>query len=193
MKGVLMTLAIIKKISVFFLFGLSFLVHFMYSIFPNDFFIVFFPVNESIWEHMKIIYTTILIYGGLEYFIIRYFKIPIHNYLFSLFVTSFIGIPIYLILFFPFFTRGFHNLSIHLIILFVTYIICSYISYFILTKKNILYHDWICIFFIIIGYIIFGYLTYHPLKNDLFFDPKAEKYGIHDYIIMNEKREHFVL
>lgn len=188
-----MTLAIIKKISVFFLFGLSFLVHFIYSIFPNDLFLIFFPVNESIWEHMKIIYTTILIYGVLEYFIIRYFKISIHNYLFSLLVISFIGIPIYLMLFSPFFIRGFHHLSIHLIILFVTYMICSYISYFILTKKSFLYHDWICIFFIIVGYIIFGYLTYHPLKNDLFFDPKAEKYGIHDYIIMNEKREHFVL
>ena len=70
-----MKLSTIKKISVFGLFGMSFLTHFIYNIFPNPLFAIFFPVNESIWEHMKLLSTTILLYGIIEYFLLKHYNI----------------------------------------------------------------------------------------------------------------------
>lgn len=57
----------IKIISTIGIFLLSFVFHFMYEWFPNLVFSFVFPVNESIWEHMKVIVTSTLVYGIIEY------------------------------------------------------------------------------------------------------------------------------
>ena len=62
-------------------------------------------------------------------------------------------------------------------ILFITYIIVYYISYYIL-KHDECNYNFIWIIFIILGYTTFIYLTYNPIKNQLFFDTKDEIYGI---------------
>ena len=74
-----MNLKKIKIINVIFLFVLSFLWHFGYNLFPNNFTALFFPVNESIWEHMKIIYGCILVGSVLQYFLCKKYKIKINN------------------------------------------------------------------------------------------------------------------
>lgn len=178
-----MKLLSLKKWSILLLFGLSFLTHFLYEWFPNNLFAIFFPVNESIWEHMKMLYTTIILYGGIEYFILRKLNLSVHNYLFSVFVSAICSIPIYLILFLPFYQKGFHQMIFYFIIMLITYAICSCISYYIMTRKQMKYQSYISVGFIIFGFIILGYLTYHPLKNSLFFDPQEEKYGLYDYTI----------
>lgn len=178
-----MKLATIKKISVFLIFGLSFLTHFIYDWFPNSLFSIFFPVNESIWEHMKMLYTTILLYGIIEYFILKHFNIKVNNYMLSLFISSIISIPVYLIIFLPFYYNGINNMLFFIVVMFITCIICECISYKIMKVKEIKYQNLISIILIIITYIIFGYLTYKPLKNDLFLDNEDEKYGINEYII----------
>lgn len=178
-----MKLSTIKKISVFGLFGMSFLTHFIYNIFSNPLFAIFFPVNESIWEHMKLLSTTILLYGIIEYFLLKHYNIKVNNFLLSLFITSVISIPIYLIIFLPFYYKGINSMFFYLLVMFITYIICCCISYYVLKFKEIKYQNVISIIFIIIIYIIFGYLTYNPLKNDMFFDTEEEKYGINEYIL----------
>ena len=178
-----MKLSTIKKISVFGLFGMSFLTRFIYNIFPNPLFAIFFPVNESIWEHMKLLSTTILLYGIIEYFLLKHYNIKVNNFLFSLFIMSVISIPIYLIIFLPFYYKGINSMFFYLLVMFITYIICCCISYYILKFKEIKYQNIISIIFIIIIYIIFGYLTYNPLKNDMFFDTEEAKYGINEYIL----------
>ena len=82
-------------------FALCFLTHFFYSWFPNTLFSIFFPVNESIWEHMKMLYTTILLNGIIEYFLLKKFNVENKNFLLLLFIKSIMIIPIYLIIFLP--------------------------------------------------------------------------------------------
>ena len=55
-----MKLKTIKIISILGIFIISFLSHFIYQIIPNFITSIFFPVNESIFEHMKIIFTSTL-------------------------------------------------------------------------------------------------------------------------------------
>ena len=58
-----MNLKVIKILSVFGIFLLSFITHNGYDIFPNTLTSFFFPVNESIFEHMKMIYTDYIIWS----------------------------------------------------------------------------------------------------------------------------------
>ena len=59
----------IKIISIFIMFALSFLSHFAYETIPNFISSILFPVNESIWEHMKLLSTPVLLYMIIEYFV----------------------------------------------------------------------------------------------------------------------------
>lgn len=164
-------------------FLLCFLTHFLYDFFPNPVFSIFFPVNESIWEHMKMLYTTILIYGIIEYFIFKKFNYKYNNFLLSIFLKSIISIPIYLVIFLPFYYNFGENMLITFTILFLTIVLVNYIGYKIQQSNEIKYQNIIAIIGIIIVYIIMGILTYNAPHNELFFDTQDEKYGINDYLI----------
>ena len=65
----------------------------------------------------------------------------------------------------------------------VDIIISQAISYYILKNKTNKKLNFISLTLIILTYIVFSYLTYYPIKNELFFDIKEEKYGLNNYNI----------
>lgn len=164
-------------------FALCFFTHFLYEWLPNPIFSLIFPVNESIWEHMKMIYTTILLYGIIEYFILKKFEITPNNFLISIFLKSIIAIPVYLAIYLPIYYTFCENMIVTFIILFITFILVNIIGIKIQESKEIKYQNIISIIGIIIVYIIMGILTYNHPHYDLFFDTQEEKYGIDDYLI----------
>ena len=170
-------------IGIFGIFFLCILTHFIYDIFPCTFTAIFFPVNESIWEHMKMLFTTILLYHGLEYTYLYFKKITIPNFSIATFISAILAIPIYLILFLPIYYHMGENLLITLLLLLIVIAMIQYIHYKIITYKKIPYQCILAITSIIITYIILGYLTYNPPLTHLFFDTEHEKYGIHHYNI----------
>lgn len=172
----------IKIINVIIIFLLSFISHFMYEWFPNSLTSIFFPVNESIFEHMKIIYTTYFIYSIFEYFILIKMKISFNNFLFNVFITPLLGIICYLIIYLPLYYLFGENMIISITLLLIIYILMNIISYYILRYKKIKNNDYISIIGIIVIYLIFGYLTYNPPLNDLFYDYNNSKYGIDLYV-----------
>ena len=91
----------LKIIMTIIIFLLAFPFHFFYDKFSNFIFSIFFPVNESIWEHMKLLFTSIIFSGVIEYIIIKKKDVKVNNYLLSLFIPAILSIPIYLIIFLP--------------------------------------------------------------------------------------------
>lgn len=177
-----MNLKKFKVISIICTFLLSFLTHFLYDWFPNSLFSIFFPVNESIWEHMKLLFTTILLYEIIEYILFKKNKIKVNNFLFASFITSIISIPIYLIMFLPIYYKIGEKMIITLMIMFITIVIAESIKYKLFTVKELQFTV-LAMVSIIISYICFGLLTYYPPEYELFFDTINEKYGIHKYLI----------
>ena len=177
-----MNLKNIKIIGLFGIFLLCFLFHFIYDWFPNSLFSIFFPVNESIWEHMKLIYSSYVFYGIIDYLLIKKNKISINNFLIQLLLIPIIGIILYLIIFIPIYNLVGENMIVSIGLLFIIIIIEQLISYFMLIKKEIKYQNIIGIIGIILIYILFGYLTYKPIENYLFFDVLNSKYGINIYV-----------
>lgn len=165
-----------KIIATIIIFILSFPSHFLYQIFPNPLFSFFFPVNESIFEHMKIIYTTTLLYGIIEYYTLK--KEKYNNFPLQLFLTSFLGIILYLILYLPIrFLIG-EYLPISILLLLITYTIMQILSYYLLKAKEYPLLNKLAIPLIIIIYIIIILLTYNPPHNLLFYDTNTKSYGI---------------
>ena len=168
----------IKIIMTIVLFGLSFLAHYIYTWFPNFITSIFFPVNESIWEHMKIIYTCILIGSIIEFIIYKTKGIKVNNFYINILITSISSIILYLAIYLPLEDMFSHNTFIAISLLLIIFIISQIISYYILNLKEIPNQKIIGFILIILSYMFFTYLTYYPLYNDLFIDKQTNKYGI---------------
>ncbi len=170
-----------KIISTIGIFILCFLFHSIYQLLHCTLTAIFFPVNESIWEHQKLMFTSIVIYGIIDYIILQRFKIKYNNFFTSLFISAFTIIPIFLIIYLPFYYKIGPKMSLNIGIMLIAIIISQIISYYILKSKNFDKLNIISFILIIISYIVLAYLTYNPIKSELFFDTKDEKYGLNIY------------
>lgn len=170
-----------KIISVIGIFILCFLFHFVYELIPSKITSIFFPVNESIWEHMKLIFTSVIFYGIIDYIILNKFKIKFNNFFISLFISAFTIIPIFLTIYLPFYHKIGPKMFLNISVMLIAIIISQIISYYILKSKSCDKGNIISFVLIIISYIVLGYLTFNPIKNYLFFDTEKEKYGINNY------------
>lgn len=173
-----MSLRKIKIINLFVVFGLSFLFHFMYKWLPNPIFSIFLPVNESIWEHMKILTTSILVGSLLDYILLEKNNLLYRNFIFQMSLTSIIAVPIYLLMFIPLYSVFGESMFISISVMFITYVIVEIISYKILKSKEVSIMKYLGIPLVLLMYVIFTYLTYKPIHNYLFYDTKESKYGI---------------
>ena len=139
---------------------------------------IFFPINESIWEHMKLLVTPVLIFSLIEYIIYNKKDISYNNFIFSYSISMLIGIISYLVIYLPIHYIFGHSSIFAIILLFFIFMIIEIISYYIMRYRNIRYGNIIGLGIIIVMYIIFGYLTYYPIEIDLFYDDSKNVYGI---------------
>lgn len=173
-----MNLKKIKILAIISIFLLSFVFHFVYDLVPGVITSLFFPVNESIWEHMKLIFTGTLFFSVIEYFLLRKYNITYHNYYFSLFVSSVISFIFYLIVYLPLYNYYGENMFISISLLFIVILVFQGISYYILEGKHIKYINIMSVILIISTFIIFIYFTYRPPAGYIFYDIVKGGYGI---------------
>jgi len=169
-----------KKLTIIFIiiaFLLCFLFHFVYDWFPNFITSIFFPVNESIFEHMKILFGSILTSTIIQKLIVKYKYEIINNIWFAGFFSAFLSIPIFLIMFLPIYYILGENLVITIIIMFITIVICGFVYYKIINKEKLNLNIFVFLFTFIV-YSIFTFFTYFPLENNFFIDPTTKTYGI---------------
>ncbi len=168
----------IKIVGVFISFILAIIFHFIYGWVPNSIISVIAPVNESIWEHMKLIVTPSIIFSIFEYFIYKKKDIEFNNFILSYAISSILGIIVYLLLYIPLNDIFGHKAYIAISLLFLILIFVQIVSYYIINRKNIKHSSDVGILLILIIYFAFGYLTYHPPKINLFYDYMNKGYGI---------------
>ena len=125
-----MTLKKAKIIAIFGIFSICFFAHFFYSWFPNVLFSIFFPVNESIWEHMKIIFTSILIYSIVDYVLLKMFNICFNNFITNIFLAGIFSIISFLIIYLPFNYLFGENIFLNIFVLFISIELYKFFIYF---------------------------------------------------------------
>ena len=163
-----MSIKKLKLIGLVVAFILPFPLHFLYELFPNFLTSIFAPVNESIFEHIA---------GITQKLIVKAKKLDINNVCFSNFLAAISSIPIFLVMFLPYYYFVGESLIITIIIMFIAIFLAELISYKIMQLPKFKMEN-ITILSAIITYIIFTIFTYHPLENAFFIDPLTQTYGI---------------
>ena len=174
---IILTLKKIKIINVVVFFALSFLWHFVYDLFPNFFTAIFFSVNESIWEHMKIIFGVIVFGSLISLIIMNKFKVKYNNFYVEIVTKGILGVIFYLAIFIPLYNWIGENMFISIGLMLITYIVMEFIGYKILLLDE-LEIKILPIILIVLCYILFALLTFYPPYNTIFFDETKLIYGI---------------
>lgn len=141
------------------IFLLCFLFHYLYDIVKLPVLRIFLPTSESIFEHIKMLFTANVIFS--------LFTNDANKYLKAL-VRGFLSCSILLIIYIPLFLKVGENLPLTLIILFTSIFISEGITLKI--KKYSKTINYFSIFILLIIYFSFLCLTDQPLSNFLFQD-----------------------
>jgi len=177
-------LKLIKSLSIWgavFVIVVGTLLHFCYEWSGNNFIVgLFAPVNESPWEHMKLAFTPIILFGFIDFY---YLKSKVKNLCFAL--VKEIGVAIVFILAVFYIYTSFTGDSI------LAVDISSFIAGIILAKWfgcDILmgkFKKWefkglniICALLLVIISSFFIIATLDPPRLNLFQDPNNASYGI---------------
>lgn len=155
-----------------------FLFHNLYNWFPNFLTASFFPVNESLFEHLKLMFTTQIIISLIIYLILKLKRIKFSNYLLGLLISTIVTISLFFLIYLPIYNRFGENLFLTMSIYLITLIIGNIIFYLISKRKHEFLLNLISLVIISIIAVILIYFTFNPLKNDFFFDSIEEIYGI---------------
>ncbi|MBQ9834190.1 MAG: hypothetical protein IJO33_03260 [Bacilli bacterium] len=167
MKNIIKVL--IRSVSIYLL---NFPAHFLYGYFPNNFTALFFPVNESIFQHMKMIFTCYIIF----YLIIKIFKYKEENITTKCLISSLSCIIFFLIIYIPIYLNYNENLVFTLILLFLSIVFGEFITSLINIKSKT--SNKLAVLAIISIFIFSAYLTFNPLDNFWFFDPMNRTYDM---------------
>ena len=155
-------------------FLLGFIVHGMYSWFPS-FFTSIFPVNESLYEHVKLVYLSpilsVIIVG-------LFYHYKINNIFYGIFISILFNILFFYILYLPIYYLLGNSMIMTLIVYFISIVASNYIYYLIIQKRYHKNYNILGIVLLIIGIIGLTYLSYYPPKVDFFKDPENNTYGI---------------
>ena len=158
-------------------FLVGFLVHYLYQWIPNVITTIF-PVNESLFEHMKLIYYSPIISSIILYLWFKKKNYLINNYVFGLIVSTVFNIIIFYLVYLPLYYEFGQSMLVTLIIYFITICLSNYLYYLIIEINNSKKLNRISLVMIIVIGGILTYFTYHPLKIDFFKDPESKVYGI---------------
>ena len=155
------------------------LLHFTYEWSGNNLFVgSFSAVNESIWEHLKLVFYPMLIAMIVEYFFI---KENVNNYIEAKTIGIFTAISFIVIAFFTYSgIIGTSIIVIDILIFIFSIILGECIAYKLMKRKNesTVLSTSLSIIILIFFLLCFMIFTYLPLEVNLFRDITTGTYGI---------------
>lgn len=163
-------------ISAFLIFSITgTLLHFTYKLSGKNVVVgIFSSVNESVWEHIKLLLTPIFAYNTIRYVLnyqTNYFVMLFFELLVAIFgISTLYKIKLKII--------GEKSPIINLLIFYIVALLCSITGYIIENIYVPNYINMVSIFGCIAIYIIYMLFTVCPPKKDIFKDPITGNYGI---------------
>jgi uncharacterized protein (DUF983 family) len=155
------------------------LLHFVFELTGNSLWVAaFVPVNESVWEHLKLGYTSFLIFGLIEY---RYIGKVVNNFWMAR-LRGILTMNLFIVVGFQLYTlftvRNIFWIDISLYV--VGGILCQYevLRWYESEPVKPARQKLSLAAFILIG-IIFAWFTWNPPAFELFMDKNTSSYGIY--------------
>ena len=171
-------------ISTIIVMGFSVLFHSVYKYIPCLFTSLLFPVNESLWEHGKMIMLSYICLTIIEKIFYKENNSVIFSNLISSLICMILDFTIFGLIYFYIL-----NTKDNMIVTIITYLICIVIS--LIIKEKFLKIEYnknntiISIIIYITIWIIFIIFTYYPLRLPFFYDYNKNIYGISNKTISN--------
>lgn len=163
-------------VSCIFIAILGTLLHFTYEFFGENIFVApFCAINESVWEHLKLLFFPMLLTTIFGYF---YIGKNAPNFLCSKLFEIVLSM-LFIIVFFYTYTgiMGKSIVFIDITSFFVAVILGEYLSYKLMIR-DFRCNNLMAIFVLIIILICFMVFTYFPPNIEIFKDPVTNQYGI---------------
>lgn len=154
------------------------ILHFTFKWSKNNIVIgIFSAVNESVWEHIKLLLTPIFIYSFIDFLLNK------NRYLFTLSIELVLSIFL-IIIFYELKLMLFGNKKNYLNILcfYITCFIISFIHCFLKTIQIPILLNNLSIFVVLLILIMYLTFTVFPIKMKYFKDPVTGKYGINEFV-----------
>lgn len=155
--------------------GLSFLFHSVYDKFPNTLTSILFPVNESIFEHNKMILLSFFIWSLIDKFLLKNDRPFLTNFIAAIICILILDVtftPIYL------YVLKMNDNLVLVIALYVVSTIIGLISASNIVKKISTFDDNEHLLSFLVLALVFAFLTYNPPHLAIFFDYTGGFYGI---------------
>jgi len=156
----------------------GFLLHYLFSWTGNSKVIGWLvPVNESVWEHLKLGYWSVVLFSSAEYVQIKH---RVHNYFLAK-TTGVLALEATIIIIYYGYTfiAGKDILILDIFSFVLGTVCCQHLTYIFLRMKPFSVRlKWIsAAAFIAIG-VLFGITTYYPPHTELFKDSNNNTFGI---------------
>jgi len=146
------------------------LFHFIYEWSGNNILVsLFAPINESIWEHTKLIFFPMLIYS---FSISKKMHIEYPSINSAMILGGFIGVALIIILFYTYSgIMGFHTTFVDISIFYISVIAAFLFAYKLTISCKV--HNYSCIIYFlqIMMIYLFVFFTFYPPNIQLFISP----------------------
>lgn len=165
-------------IGAFIILMLAALWHFVYAWIPWGVSAAIFPVNESVWEHVKLFLFPALIFYVFQYFIIgKNYK----NFIFShgIMLLLMPALTIGLFYFYRLVLKIPESLIIDIFITFIVIFLASLSAYRLtISKRNFGVLKYSTLVIVLVLTTSYAILTFYPPHAPIFMDSNTEEYGI---------------
>lgn len=163
-------------IQTLFIFFIQFPLHFLYDVFPIDFFGLFSPVNESIAEHIKMMFYA-FVFGSI-FFTIVFKRVRMEENFFAFLTSSILAIGLFLSIYIPFYLSFGEQMIFTFILLFIVILLSQIVCYYILFYTKMKYKKVFSFILFVFFFFLFTFFTYFPPHFSFFLDPIHNSYGI---------------
>lgn len=136
---------------------------------------IFSAVNESTWEHMKLLVFPTVIVMVLQYILLREIYTNFFNSILVLYLVEVLAIPLLYESLHLIFKRI--HFVITILIFYAAISLGIYAQYIILNSGISFFNEYVALAGVILLTILFGIFTYFPPKGFLFKDPVTGRYG----------------
>lgn len=154
------------------------LLHFLYQwTGENCVIAAFSAVNESVWEHLKMLFFPMLLFGIGEYFFV---KDTVNNYLEAKVIGIFTAISFTVVTFYTYTGMfGTHFLFLDILLFIASILLGEWVAYYFFFREEESTRLSKVLSFVILGFLLFNFIfaTYFPPEVNFFKDPETGEFG----------------
>lgn len=150
--------------------------HFAFDLTNNNILIgLISPVNESVWEHLKLIFLPLTIFAIITKIVLKQ-----KNIMIATTIATIISCVLILTIHYGFLLFNIESTAIDIIAYILSMFLGFYIMYIFYSNPPLLEkYEILGYTLIVIMFVIFGIFTLHPPKTPLFLDNTLNIYGVY--------------